>query len=267
MSGSSAGNFQICLQFDHRPAGRDRRQPAQPRPALAPPGKGEHVAAGLGQRCLRRVQDHHAGRPIHHRGSTRPHMRGQPHGTQARSGMPKRAQHDRSVTVGAPPSSVATPATRAGLIRAASAGSQPLGKEDRAGRQAGEGAERRPGQVAHQSPRDLPHLVCPACRPAGRSSALATIRAAAMASASSDHRLFRGSQARRQSAAGLPRSRPGTVRASARKHRAAGAISAWVSSGSTCSRARSLPSCFLEAADCGHPAAPAPPSMSAAAIR
>ena len=59
----------------------------------------------------------------------------------------------------APPSSVATPASRDGIEQRRVRRPQRFADQHRAFGQAGEAAVRRPGQVAHQPPADLAHLL------------------------------------------------------------------------------------------------------------
>ena len=104
------------------------------------------------------------------------------------AGTPERAQHDRGMAVGA--ALLGRHAGEPGRIEQRGVGrAQRLADQHRALRQAGEAAERRAGQIAHQPPGDLPHLLG-AARQAGAvlgrhaGSACARI-AAAIASASS----------------------------------------------------------------------------------
>ena len=179
------------------------------------------------------------------------------------AGIPK-ARSMIAVCPSAPPSSVATPATRAGSIRAASAGVSHSATNTEPGGKPAKDRERRAGQVAHQTARDLFHSRPPgAARPARRPH--------------SPQARWRRSQQPRPS----PPARPTATRprcAAARPAAAAtgpsiwtyasssGAISACVSSGNTCNRARSFPSCLRDATTAASNRTRSA-SMSAAAIR
>ncbi len=153
-------DFQVGLQLHLDAAQRHGGQAAQPAQrcwrrakAITPGAPGSRWRApgpgSPGRRCRRSPR------------SRRPAYAPAAPIAPSTAGMPS-ARSMMAVWPSAPPSSVATPATRAGSISAASAGVSHSATRIGARRQSGEGAERRPGQVADQPARDLLHLVRPA---------------------------------------------------------------------------------------------------------
>ncbi len=183
--------LEVRLQVHDRAAQGDGGQPAQPPPALPALGEGQHAAPRLRHRRGRRVEDHQPSRTVHHGRAARPQVsretRGAQHGRDA-----ERAQHHRCVAVG--------PALLRGHARhprrvdqGRVRGGQPLGGQDGAGRQAGERAERRPGEVADQPAGDLVHLVGSA-PPRGQVVGIGGRQRGGDRVRLVRHRLFRGAQ-------------------------------------------------------------------------
>ncbi len=149
--------FQVGLEFHRFAVGGFRRQPAQLGIALALPREGGDRPPRRRQSRCAGVQHHGAGGAIDHGDVARlDGMRqsdGAQHGRHA-----ERAQHDGGVVLRA--AFLGRDAGKPGRIQQRRVGrSQRLADQHRAFRQSGEALERRAGQVAHQPPPDLAHLL------------------------------------------------------------------------------------------------------------
>ncbi len=150
-------DFQIGLQLHRLAVQRFGRQAAQPAEALAFPREGRDGAPRRGQRGGGRVQHDAAGAAVDDRdiaGTDRLHQAGHAqHGGHA-----ERPQHHRGMPVRAAFVGGDTRQPR-GIEQRRIGRAQGFGNQDGAFGQAGETAERRARQVAHQPAADLAHFI------------------------------------------------------------------------------------------------------------
>ena len=157
ISGSSSGSSRLACSSTVSPssvsAGR-RRSLAKRCRSRAKAVTARRAAASVSRR---RVQHHGAGRAVHHRDVARPDRMRQAGRAQHRRHA-QRAQHDRGMALGA--AFLGRHAGKPGRIEQRRVRRpQRFADQHRAFGQAGEAAERRARQVAHQPPADLAHLL------------------------------------------------------------------------------------------------------------